>query len=101
MVSRSGCALVAMCANRHNIPVIVCAETYKFSEKVGMRSNIRLQNTQTFHERVETVHHNEVANRLEVLKGVDQYFRHAMDKYEEDDEEEADRHGGGKKDAAK
>ena len=101
MVSRSGCALVAMCANRHNIPVIVCAETYKFSEKVGMRSNIRLQNTHNYLERVEPVHHNEVANRLEVLKGVDRYLRHHMDKYAERDNDDfyaAPRSsGGGKK----
>ncbi|KAJ7591356.1 eukaryotic translation initiation factor 2B delta subunit [Mycena floridula] len=32
--SRSGTALVAMMAKEHSVPVIVCCETYKFSETV-------------------------------------------------------------------
>ncbi|KAJ7937329.1 hypothetical protein B0H13DRAFT_209173 [Mycena leptocephala] len=32
--SRAGTALVAMLAKQHNVPVLVCCETYKFSEGV-------------------------------------------------------------------
>ena len=32
--SRSGTALVAMMAKENNVPVVVCCETYKFSESV-------------------------------------------------------------------
>ncbi|KIL65432.1 hypothetical protein M378DRAFT_186486 [Amanita muscaria Koide BX008] len=32
--SRSGTALVAMIAKNHNVPVVVCCETYKFSDSV-------------------------------------------------------------------
>ncbi|CAK5262616.1 unnamed protein product [Mycena citricolor] len=32
--SRAGTALVAMMAKQHNVPVLVCCETYKFSETV-------------------------------------------------------------------
>ncbi|KAJ7507468.1 hypothetical protein B0H11DRAFT_1967231 [Mycena galericulata] len=32
--SRAGTALVAMMAKQHNVPVLVCCETYKFSEGV-------------------------------------------------------------------
>jgi translation initiation factor eIF-2B subunit delta len=32
--SRAGTALVAMMANQHGVPVVVCCETYKFSEGV-------------------------------------------------------------------
>ncbi|KAJ7781551.1 eukaryotic translation initiation factor 2B delta subunit [Mycena metata] len=32
--SRAGTALVAMMANQHSVPVLVCCETYKFSEGV-------------------------------------------------------------------
>ncbi|ETW84272.1 hypothetical protein HETIRDRAFT_62989 [Heterobasidion irregulare TC 32-1] len=36
--SRAGTALVAMQAKRHSVPVIVCCETYKFSEGVQLDS---------------------------------------------------------------
>jgi translation initiation factor eIF-2B subunit delta len=32
--SRAGTALVAMIAKNHNVPVVVCCETYKFSESI-------------------------------------------------------------------
>jgi translation initiation factor eIF-2B subunit delta len=32
--SRAGTAMVAMMAKAHNVPVVVCCETYKFSEGV-------------------------------------------------------------------
>lgn len=34
--SRAGTALVAMMAKEHSIPVLVCCETYKFSETVPL-----------------------------------------------------------------
>ncbi|KAF6198338.1 hypothetical protein GE061_008086 [Apolygus lucorum] len=34
VMSRSGTAVVAMLAKAHNVPVIVCCETYKFCERV-------------------------------------------------------------------
>ena len=36
--SRAGTALVAMQAKQHSVPVIVCCETYKFSEGVQLDS---------------------------------------------------------------
>lgn len=36
--SRAGTALVAMMAKRHSVPVVVCCETYKFSEGVQLDS---------------------------------------------------------------
>ncbi|KAI0921452.1 hypothetical protein AcW1_004580 [Taiwanofungus camphoratus] len=36
--SRSGTALVAMIAKQHSVPVVVCCETYKFSESVQLDS---------------------------------------------------------------
>ncbi|OBZ76893.1 putative translation initiation factor eIF-2B subunit delta [Grifola frondosa] len=36
--SRAGTALVAMMAKRHSVPVVVCCETYKFSESVQLDS---------------------------------------------------------------
>lgn len=36
--SRAGTALVAMLATQHSVPVIVCCETYKFSEAVQLDS---------------------------------------------------------------
>jgi translation initiation factor eIF-2B subunit delta len=36
--SRAGTALVAMMAKRHSVPVVVCCETYKFSETVQLDS---------------------------------------------------------------
>ena len=35
VVSRVGTASVALMANQCKVPVLVCCETYKFSEKVG------------------------------------------------------------------
>jgi translation initiation factor eIF-2B subunit delta len=32
--SRAGTAVVAMMAKEHNVPVVVCCETYKYSETV-------------------------------------------------------------------
>ena len=34
LVSRAGTALVAMAAHEHGVPVLVCCETYKFTERV-------------------------------------------------------------------
>jgi translation initiation factor eIF-2B subunit delta len=34
--SRAGTALVAMMCKQAGVPVIVCAETYKFAEGVGL-----------------------------------------------------------------
>jgi len=34
--SRAGTALVAMIAKQHSVPVVVCCETYKFSEGVQL-----------------------------------------------------------------
>ncbi|EIN10390.1 IF-2B-domain-containing protein [Punctularia strigosozonata HHB-11173 SS5] len=39
--SRAGTALVAMMAKAHNVPVVVCCETYKFSEGVVLDSFTR------------------------------------------------------------
>jgi translation initiation factor eIF-2B subunit delta len=36
--SRAGTALVAMMAKQHSVPVVVCCETYKFSEGVRLDS---------------------------------------------------------------
>ena len=36
--SRAGTALVAMMAKQHSVPVVVCCETYKFSEGVQLDS---------------------------------------------------------------
>ncbi|KAI0722152.1 eukaryotic translation initiation factor 2B delta subunit [Cerioporus squamosus] len=36
--SRAGTALVAMMAKRHSVPVVVCCETYKFSESIQLDS---------------------------------------------------------------
>ncbi|KAI9001289.1 eukaryotic translation initiation factor 2B delta subunit [Trametes punicea] len=36
--SRAGTALVAMIAKRHSVPVVVCCETYKFSESIQLDS---------------------------------------------------------------
>ncbi|ORX87086.1 IF-2B-domain-containing protein [Basidiobolus meristosporus CBS 931.73] len=38
MLSRAGTAIVAMMANHQKIPVIVCCETYKFSDRVQLDS---------------------------------------------------------------
>ncbi|TFK56146.1 IF-2B-domain-containing protein [Heliocybe sulcata] len=39
--SRAGTALVAMMAKQHSVPVVVCCETYKFSETVQLDSFAR------------------------------------------------------------
>ena len=36
--SRAGTALVAMMARQHSVPVVVCCETYKYSEGVQLDS---------------------------------------------------------------
>lgn len=36
--SRAGTALVAMMAKQHSVPVVVCCETYKYSEGVQLDS---------------------------------------------------------------
>jgi translation initiation factor eIF-2B subunit delta len=36
--SRAGTALVAMVAKQHSVPVVVCCETYKYSEGVQLDS---------------------------------------------------------------
>ncbi|KAI0773997.1 eukaryotic translation initiation factor 2B delta subunit [Fomes fomentarius] len=36
--SRAGTALVAMLAKQHSVPVVVCCETYKFSESIQLDS---------------------------------------------------------------
>lgn len=36
--SRAGTALVAMMAKQHSVPVVVCCETYKYSETVQLDS---------------------------------------------------------------
>lgn len=38
VISRVGTALVAMMAHRHNVPLLVCCETYKFHERVQLDS---------------------------------------------------------------
>ena len=38
VVSRVGSAMVAMCAHAHHVPVMVCAESHKFHERVQMDS---------------------------------------------------------------
>lgn len=35
VISRVGTSMVAMMARQYNVPVLVCCETYKFSEKVS------------------------------------------------------------------
>ena len=37
VISRVGTSMVAMMARQYNVPVLVCCETYKFSEKVSTR----------------------------------------------------------------
>ncbi|EGO01639.1 hypothetical protein SERLA73DRAFT_177056 [Serpula lacrymans var. lacrymans S7.3] len=39
--SRAGTALVAMMAKQHSVPVVVCCETYKFSDNVQLDSFIK------------------------------------------------------------
>lgn len=34
VISRVGTSMVALMARQYNVPVLVCCETYKFSEKV-------------------------------------------------------------------
>jgi len=41
VLSRAGTALVAMMAKEHSVPVLVCCETYKFSETVPLDSFAR------------------------------------------------------------
>lgn len=36
VLARAGMAMVAMMAKSHTIPVIVCCETYKFTERVQL-----------------------------------------------------------------
>jgi translation initiation factor eIF-2B subunit delta len=36
LISRTGTAIVAMMARAHNVPLMVCCETYKFSERVQL-----------------------------------------------------------------
>ncbi len=38
LVARAGTALVSMLAHEHNVPVLVCCETYKFCERVLLDS---------------------------------------------------------------
>ncbi|KDN50913.1 hypothetical protein RSAG8_00542, partial [Rhizoctonia solani AG-8 WAC10335] len=38
LYSRAGTALVAMMAKQHNVPVLACCETYKFSDSVNLDS---------------------------------------------------------------
>ena len=38
VLSRAGTASIAMMARRKNIPVLVCCETYKISNRVQMES---------------------------------------------------------------
>jgi len=38
LYSRAGTALVAMLGKQHKVPVLVCCETYKFSEGVNLDS---------------------------------------------------------------
>lgn len=38
LYSRAGTALVAMMAKQHSVPVVVCCETYKYSEGVQLDS---------------------------------------------------------------
>lgn len=38
VVSRAGSALVALCANHSNVPVLIACETYKFAERVMLDS---------------------------------------------------------------
>ena len=35
VISRVGTSMVALMARQYNVPVLVCCETYKFSEKVS------------------------------------------------------------------
>ncbi len=36
--SRAGTALVAMMAKRHSVPVVICCETYKYSDSIQLDS---------------------------------------------------------------
>ena len=38
LIARAGTALVAMAAHEHGVPVLVCCETYKFTERVLLDS---------------------------------------------------------------
>jgi translation initiation factor eIF-2B subunit delta len=38
MLSRAGTASVALAANEQRVPVLVCCETYKFTDRVQMDS---------------------------------------------------------------
>ncbi|KAG8464107.1 hypothetical protein KFE25_000275 [Diacronema lutheri] len=38
VVSRAGSAIVALCASRENVPVLIACETYKFAERVMLDS---------------------------------------------------------------
>lgn len=38
LYSRAGTALIAMMAKQHNVPVLACCETYKFSDSVNLDS---------------------------------------------------------------
>lgn len=38
LISRAGTAAIALMAQRFNIPVLVCCETYKFAEKAQLDS---------------------------------------------------------------
>eukprot|EP01091_Cochliopodium_minus_P015730 TRINITY_DN5688_c0_g1_i2.p1 TRINITY_DN5688_c0_g1~~TRINITY_DN5688_c0_g1_i2.p1 ORF type:complete len:677 (-),score=206.34 TRINITY_DN5688_c0_g1_i2:2-1732(-) len=54
MVSRCGSSMVAMMAKEYNIPVLLCCETYKFSEKV----------------RLDSICENELADPLRLLTSI-------------------------------
>ena len=69
VVSRVGTASVALMANQCKVPVLVCCETYKFSEKVGnlgiktlgasiapSHSFLRVK-TSTLHPKPQTLNH--------------------------------------------
>jgi len=43
VVNKIGTSQIALCAHEHNVPVIVCAETYKFSKSVGKDDTIIIE----------------------------------------------------------
>ncbi|KAF9972707.1 hypothetical protein BGZ73_004154 [Actinomortierella ambigua] len=65
LYSRAGTAVVAMTAHERKIPVIVCCETYKFSDRVQLDSFVQ----------------NEIGNPDELVNDQNNNFGHSSERY--------------------
>ncbi|GJJ70357.1 translation initiation factor eIF-2B subunit delta [Entomortierella parvispora] len=67
LYSRAGTAVVAMSAHERKIPVIVCCETYKFSDRVQLDSFVQ----------------NEIGNPDELVNDANNNFGHSSTRWQE------------------